>query len=72
LETSSFSSTGESFHNHTVGRPISYSHNFAYSFDNFDISADGVRSTLDITLSKDRKLDQVVSPFILVEYIIKY
>jgi hypothetical protein len=72
LETSTFNATGESFHNHTVGRPISYSHNFAYSFNNFAISADGVRSTLDITLSKDKKLDQVVSPFILVEYIIKY
>jgi len=72
LETSTFNTSSESFHNHVVGKPTSYSHNFAYSFDNFNISADGVKSTIDVSLSDERKLDQVVSPFILVEYIIKY
>lgn len=72
LETTSFNTTADSSHQHVVGRPTSYSHNFAYSFSNFDITADGVSSVIDVSLSSDRKLDQVVSPFILVEYIIKY
>ena len=72
LETSSVNASTEPVHTHTVGKPIQYSQNFAYSFDNFDIPADGITSRIDVDLSDNRKLDQVVSPFILVEYIIKY
>lgn len=72
IETSNLNTTTESTHQHIVGRPVTYTHNFAYSFDNFNIPADGVTSRIDVDLSDEKKLDQVVSPFILVEYIIKY
>lgn len=70
--TSNLNATTEPTHTHRIEKPTQYSHNFAYSFNNFDIPADGVTSRIDVDLSGDRKLDQVVSPFMLVEYIIKY
>lgn len=72
LGTTNVNASTEPVHTHSVGKPIQYSHNFAYSFNNFDIPAEGITSRIDVNLSNDRKLDQVVSPFILVEYIIKY
>jgi hypothetical protein len=59
-------------HTHRIVRPFSYTHNFTYSFGNFNISADGLTSYVDVSLSRDTKLDTAVAPFILVEYIIKY
>lgn len=59
-------------HQHRISKPLSYVHNFRYSFNNFDIPADQMKSQVEIDLSKDTKLDSAVAPFILVEYIIKY
>jgi hypothetical protein len=64
--------TAESTHAHKLSKPAIYTHNFRYSFGNFDIPADQVSSYVDVDFTRDRKLDTTVSPFILVEYIIKY
>ena len=64
--------TADSSHSHRLSKPAIYTHNFRYSFNNFDIPADQVTSYVDVDFTKDRKLDTAVAPFILVEYIIKY
>jgi hypothetical protein len=71
-EVSNLNTSSDSPHSHRLTRPTTYVHNFTYGFDNFDISADQVRSYIDVDFTTDRKLDTAVSPFILVEYIIKY
>ena len=67
-----FDSGKESIHDHRIEKPIAYSSNFEYSYPQKDIDMSGVLATVDIDLSNDEKLDQLVTPFILVEYIIKF
>lgn len=69
-----FTATGgrESIHDHRVTRPTTYSHNFTYSYSEQDIDMSGVTAKVDVDISNEEKIDQLVTPFILVEYIIKF
>lgn len=71
-DLSEVNTSSDSSHTHRLQKPISYTQNFKYSFDNFNISADQLTSYLDVDFTRDRKLDTAVAPFTLVEYIIKY
>jgi len=62
----------ESIHLHNIGRPFSYVHNFNYRYSETNIDMSGVTAYVDVDISDEEKLDQLVTPFILVEYIIKY
>ena len=70
-ESAQNTSTG-STHKHKITKPTVYSSNFTYSHSQFDASAENVVSYVDVSLETVDKLDQVVTPFILVEYIIKF
>lgn len=73
LEFTNPSSATTSTHSHRIEKPFSYASKFKYNYNEFDISIDGVYSELDIDIQDNiRSLDQVVTPFILVEYIIKF
>jgi len=62
----------ESIHDHRIEKPLTYSSNFKYEYFEKDIDMSGALATVDIDVSNDEKLDQLVTPFILVEYIIKF
>ncbi len=72
LDITEPNSAQDSTHSHRLVKPALYTHNFRYSFNNFDIPADQLTSYVDVDFTRNRKLDTAVSPFILVEYIIKY
>ena len=61
----------ESIHKHSITRPTAYAHNFVYSYDQRDVDMTGVEAYVDVDVSNDEKLDQLVTPFTLVEYLIK-
>lgn len=70
-------SSGTVFHNHPINLPGSTilkdttNNTLAYSFGSQDISPDGLTSTVTVTTENLKKLDDAISPYILVEYIIK-
>lgn len=59
-------------HTHNFAAPTSYPHDFKFSCASFNVSAENLATTLNISVKNVTKLDEAVSPFILVEYIIKY
>ena len=61
-----------SVHKHNIGRPNEYTHTFQYYHDEQDVDMSSVAATVDVNTSNLTKLDQLVTPFILVEYIIKF
>lgn len=62
-----------SVHSHSITRPSAYNPNpFTYSYSQFNAPMDNVISYVDIDIQNQDKLDQVVTPFILVEYLIKF
>jgi len=63
---------GVSQHKHILGRPLSYNHNFTYSHQALDIDMSSVAATVDVDVANIDKIDALVTPFILVEYIIKF
>jgi len=62
----------ESIHDHRITRPTSYTHNFTYSYAQQDVDMTGVEARVDVDISNEEKIDQLVTPFILVQYIIKF
>ncbi len=62
-------------HNHRINLPgstqLKANNTLNYSFSNTQIPADGLKSEIIITTSNVKKLDDIISPYILVEYIIK-
>jgi len=70
-------SSGTVFHNHPINLPGSITlkdpsnNTLAYSFGSQNISPDGLTSTVTVTTENLKKLDDAISPYILVEYIIK-
>lgn len=62
----------ESVHKHGIQKPTSYAHDFTYSHSVTPVDMSGVTANLDIELSNEDKLDQLVTPFMLVEYLIKF
>ena len=63
---------GQSIHKHNVTRPFTYSHDFKYQYaeQNFDMS--GVSVYMDVDISDAETLNELTTPFILVEYLIKF
>lgn len=73
FEFSGLNSGNFSGHTHRIEKPFTYTSTFEYNYDQFDIGIDGLYSELDIDVQDNiESLDQVVTPFILVEYIIKF
>lgn len=64
--------SGESGHDHTITRPYSYTSDFTYSYPNTDVALDDLSSTVDVDVENLKVLNQVVTPFIMVHYIIKF
>jgi len=62
----------ESIHKHNIQRPNEYTHTFTYSHAQQQIDMGGVSVTVDVDVNDQEKLDELVTPFILVEYIIKF
>ena len=71
LEQSATNTTALSSHTHRITKPTQYVHNFQYQHTTFDIPADNVNTTLNVSVENINKLDAVVTPFIIVTYIIK-
>jgi len=71
LDESSLGGT-TSVHSHSITRPTTYASNFVYTHGQKNVSMEGVSAYIDVELSNEKKLDQLVTPFILVEYIIKF
>jgi hypothetical protein len=71
-ETSISIPSGESGHDHTITRPFTYTHDFTYSHSNIDVPLDDMSSTVNVDVENLNVLNQVVTPFILVHYIIKF
>ena len=63
---------GDSDHKHNIEPPDEYRHNFTYSFPDVNIDMSGVSAYVDVDVEDYEKLDQLMTPFILVEYIIKF
>ena len=73
LEETSLNTSTPSIHNHKIIKPTVFNpHNFTYSHGTVQVSAENLVSSIDIKTSNIKKLDQVVTPFILVEYLIKF
>jgi hypothetical protein len=69
-------SVNNSTHNHQVNLPTStqLKANTTFTFkynDNQTISADGLQTTINLTTENIKKLDNVIMPYVLVEYLIK-
>ena len=62
----------QSMHDHSLTRPQSYSHNFSYSYATTQVNLDDMQSYIDVDISNLDVLNQVVTPFIMVHYIIKF
>lgn len=62
----------ESIHKHNIQTPNQYTHTFTYSHTQQEIDMSGVSVTVDVDVNAQDKLDELVTPFILVEYIIKF
>lgn len=71
LEQTGTNTTALSSHTHRIAKPTQYTHNFQYQHQPFDIPADNVSTTLNVSVENINKLDAVVTPFIIVTYIIK-
>jgi hypothetical protein len=64
--------SGTSSHAHNISRPSIYTHDFTYAYPTTEIDMSGVSAYVDVDVEDDEKLDQLSTPFILVEYIIKF
>ena len=71
FEGSEDNTTTISSHTHRIDPPTSYNSNFAYQHSTFEIPADNVNTTLNVSVENFTKLDNVATPFIVVTYIIK-
>ena len=63
---------GEQTHDHTLTKPTSYPHNFKYKYGTTNVNLDDMQSTIDVDVETLDVLNQVVTPFIMVHYIIKF
>lgn len=71
-ETTQNDITGDQFHEHTITSPTTYTDDFAYSFPNTNVDLGEMYSYIDVDVSNMKVLNQVVTPFIMVHYIIKF
>lgn len=66
------SNTSASVHTHGITWPTSYTQNFVYQYNTFNVPADNLQTTLNLSTKSVQVLNDSVTPFILVEYIIKF
>jgi len=59
-------------HQHGLARPDSYADNFKYSYSSTQLNLDAMTSYIDVDVSSMDVLNQVVTPFIMVHYVIKF
>ena len=71
-ETAVNVSTGEMTHDHTITRPFTYSSNFSYAYPSINVPLDEVTSYIDVDTTDLEVLNQVVTPFIMIHYLIKF
>jgi len=64
--------SGDPWHEHTILRPYTYTHSFQYDFPSFEIPLDDMYSYIDVDTEDLEVLNQCVTPFIMVHYIIKF
>lgn len=75
LERATDSGVVDNIHSHDVTMPAAggIQHNFTWSYNTFNAPVDGLETTVNIVQGKTTAtFDDTQSPFILVEYIIKY
>jgi hypothetical protein len=74
LEETSLSTQdpGSTTHDHTIVRPYNYNSTFSYSFPTTNLDISDMTSYVDVDIEDLDLLNQVVTPFILVHYIIKF
>jgi hypothetical protein len=72
LDVSNDWDQGASTHSHRITRPFSYGGEFLYSYGNTNIDMSSVQVSLDVDVSDEEKLDELSTPFLLVEYLIKF
>ena len=63
---------GSASHDHRISKPFTYSQNFSYAFPPANIPLDDMESYIDVDTTNLEVLNQVVTPFIMVHYIIKF
>lgn len=63
---------GSPQHDHRISKPFTYNNNFSYSFPATNIPLDDMESYIDVDTTNLDVLNQVVTPFIMVHYIIKF
>jgi len=63
---------GSPQHDHRITKPFVYSNNFSYSFPATNVPLDDMESYIDVDTTNLDVLNQVVTPFIMVHYIIKF
>ena len=71
-ETSFNTPSPQATHDHTLTKPQSYAHNFTYKYSTTQVNLDDMESYIDVDISSLDVLNQVVTPFIMVHYIIKF
>ncbi len=71
-ETNFNTPSPQSMHSHVLTRPTEYSHNFTYGYGTTQVNLADMQSYIDVDVSNLDVLNQVVTPFIMVHYIIKF
>ena len=64
--------TATSVHKHNITRPVTYSHDFTYGYPETQVDMSGAFAQLTVKVENEEKLDELVTPFMLVEYLIKF
>lgn len=64
--------TTASSHSHGITWPTAYNQNFVYQYNTFNVPADNLQTTLNISTKSVQVLNESVVPFVIVEYIIKF
>lgn len=62
----------ESIHSHSIGKSFEYNNEFRYAYDQTQVDMSGVTANVTVDVSDEEKIDQLVTPFILVQYLIKF
>jgi len=72
IEAPEGTTSTSSQHAHRITMPTTYTHNYKWKYNTFNIPAIGLKTTINISTKPTETFDDAVSPFILVEYIIKH
>ena len=62
----------ESIHKHSITRPTSYGNAFTYTYEETQIDLTGVSVSVDVDTANIDSINDLVTPYILVQYLIKF